>query len=204
MGNHDREELEDDRGTDVGHDAQGEDGQPLESPSGEHVDEAEERSLGLGEKSGQGRGIDPRRGDMNADAVDGQEQKGLMRIRFFSSGILGIFWNPWNTALDDLRFSSSRFNLLLGGKTESRGLERSKAGRFPLPPGSSPRNQLSSPAPKISDFPHPPRLLREIRPNPCRLTISHSLTERVFEPPFGEATLEGHLPPFETWGPFST
>ena len=123
MGNHDREQLKDDRGTDIGHDPQGENGQALESAPGEHVDEAEESPLGLGEEGGQGVRVDPRRGDVDPDAIDGQEQKSdedpLLQLWNFGNVLESL-----EQGLDDLRFPSGRFDLLLRGKAEPVGSNR--------------------------------------------------------------------------------
>jgi hypothetical protein len=72
----DLEELEDDRGADVGHDAQGEDRHPGHVPAREHVDEAQDRSrLGLPEFL-EGVGRDAGVGDLAAGPVDGQQGEG--------------------------------------------------------------------------------------------------------------------------------
>jgi len=51
--------------------------------------------LAWAKKADRARGVDSRRGDVHPDAVNGQEQKGRKTLRF-SSGIFGMFWNPWN------------------------------------------------------------------------------------------------------------
>ncbi len=76
VGPDDRQQLEDDRGADVGHDAQGEDRHPRHVPAREQVDEAEDGALLLRPEFRQGRGADARVGDLAADPVDGQEEQG--------------------------------------------------------------------------------------------------------------------------------
>jgi hypothetical protein len=72
----DGEKLEDDRSADIGHDAQGENRKPLQGTSREHIDEAEEGSLRMGEEGGEGISIDPGSWDVDPDAIDGQKEKG--------------------------------------------------------------------------------------------------------------------------------
>ncbi len=55
VGPDDGQQLEDDRGADVGHDAQGEDGHPGHVPAREQVDEAEQSALLALPELGQGR-----------------------------------------------------------------------------------------------------------------------------------------------------
>ena len=52
VGDYNRQELKDNGGTNVGHNAQGENGQTLKSSAGKHIDESKESSFGLGEESG--------------------------------------------------------------------------------------------------------------------------------------------------------
>src|SRR4029434_1446934 len=67
---HDREQLEDDRGADVGHDAQREDRQLLERTAREQREQAEDRALHLREEVAHDLGIDAGRDDVRAHAVD--------------------------------------------------------------------------------------------------------------------------------------
>ncbi|MBS1226103.1 MAG: hypothetical protein H6R32_37 [Candidatus Aminicenantes bacterium] len=76
IGPDDRQQLEDDRRRDVGHDAQGEDGHPGHVPAGEQVDEAEQGALLALPELGQGRRAQARVGDDAADPVDREEQEG--------------------------------------------------------------------------------------------------------------------------------
>ncbi len=78
-------QLQNDGGGDVGHDAQGEDGQPAEIAAAEQVDDAQHRSLILLEELGEHVGIDARGGQESAQAVDSQhsqrKQDPLAQIR---------------------------------------------------------------------------------------------------------------------------
>ena len=71
-GNHHRQQLQNDGRSDVGHDAQGEDGQPAEHAAAEQVDKAEQRTRILLEELSQPVGIDSRRRDVTAKPVHGQ------------------------------------------------------------------------------------------------------------------------------------
>ena len=66
------EQLEDDRGRDVGHDAQGEDGHAAQVAAAKQVHQAQGRTALLVEEPLQHRGVDARRGNPCAQAVDGQ------------------------------------------------------------------------------------------------------------------------------------
>ncbi len=72
---HDGEELQDDGGRDVGHDAQREDGQLLEGSAGEQVEEAEQAAL-RGHHLAHGDAVDAGRADEDAEAVDRQHPHG--------------------------------------------------------------------------------------------------------------------------------
>src|SRR5208337_4343004 len=63
-------------GADIGHDAQGKDGQLLEPPACEHVEKAEERSPRALEDARQNRAVDAGRRDVDAYAVYCEEGKG--------------------------------------------------------------------------------------------------------------------------------
>ena len=74
-GHHHGQQLQNDRRRDVGHDAQGEDGQPPEHAAAEQVDEPEQSALVLAEELVQLVRVDPRRGDVPAQTVDRQQPK---------------------------------------------------------------------------------------------------------------------------------
>src|SRR5205085_9982772 len=71
----DREELENDGGGNVRHDAEGEDRQAAQRAAGEEVEESEYASLHGLEELGQGHRIDARRRDVRSEAVDGEQAK---------------------------------------------------------------------------------------------------------------------------------
>ena len=73
MRNHDGQKLQDDRGADVGHNAQGEYRQLAESAAGEHVKEPEKSPLGCLEECRQGFGIDAGRRDVSSNPIDRKE-----------------------------------------------------------------------------------------------------------------------------------
>ena len=66
------QQLQNDGRGDVGHDAQGEDGQPAEHAAAEQVDETEQRTRILLEELRQTVGVDPRSRDVSAKPVHGQ------------------------------------------------------------------------------------------------------------------------------------
>src|SRR5207247_10949359 len=68
----DGEELEDDRGGDVRHDPEREDGEPSQVSAREEVDHAEQRALHLVEELGERVAVDARRRDVGADPVGDQ------------------------------------------------------------------------------------------------------------------------------------
>jgi hypothetical protein len=70
------EKLQDDRGADVRHDAQGENRHPGHVPPGEQVDESEDRSLLSLPEFSQGSGTDPGVGNLGSDPVNGQQKQG--------------------------------------------------------------------------------------------------------------------------------
>src|SRR4030042_1534000 len=115
-----REKLQDDRRTDVRQKPQGKDRQALKGSPGKHIDKAEEGSFGLREKGCQSRGIDARRGNMHANAVNRQEQKSnddsTLQLRNFRN----ILESP-DQALNDLRSSSGGLNLALRRKAVMLG-----------------------------------------------------------------------------------
>jgi hypothetical protein len=67
--------LEDDRSGDVRHDAEAEDRVLAEAAAGEHRDEAEDAFLGAAHGPGHRFLVDDRQRNVEADAVDGEEQK---------------------------------------------------------------------------------------------------------------------------------
>ena len=69
---HDRQQLENDRGADVGHDAQREDRELLERAAREQIEEAEHRARHLVEEALDHLGIDPRRGDVRTEPIHGE------------------------------------------------------------------------------------------------------------------------------------
>ena len=69
---HHLQQLQNDGRGDVGHDAQGKDGEPAEHAAAEQIDEAEQRAGILLEELRQAVGIDPRRRDVPAEPVHGQ------------------------------------------------------------------------------------------------------------------------------------
>src|SRR6185369_5327365 len=70
------QELQDDRGGDVGHDAQGEHRDLPQAAPGEGVHEAQERRLGALHDLDQHLGVDARRRDLAADPVDREQTEG--------------------------------------------------------------------------------------------------------------------------------
>src|SRR6202035_2132985 len=72
----DGEELQDDRRRDVRHDAERENGDAAQAATGEGVDEAQEGVLRLLHELEEGVGVDTRRRDVAADAIDRQEAEG--------------------------------------------------------------------------------------------------------------------------------
>ncbi len=75
IGDHHRQELKNDGGTDVGHDAQGKDRKSFQGTSGKHIDKTKEGSLRLGEEGGERIAVNPRGGDVNSDSVGSQKRK---------------------------------------------------------------------------------------------------------------------------------
>ena len=69
-GNHRTHELENDGGTDIGHDSQGEYRRPGEGAADEHVVEAEDGAAGAGEELLQNTRVHTRNGDLPPDPVD--------------------------------------------------------------------------------------------------------------------------------------
>ncbi|OQA30902.1 MAG: hypothetical protein BWY57_02594 [Betaproteobacteria bacterium ADurb.Bin341] len=67
-----RHQLHDDRGRNVGHDPQGEDGKARQRAPGEHVEHAQDTALLGIEEFSKHIGIDARHRDMRADAIDDQ------------------------------------------------------------------------------------------------------------------------------------
>ena len=76
VGPDDGQQLEDDRGRDVGHDAQGEDGHPGHVPAGEEVDEAEQGPLLRLPELLQGGRVEAGVRDLPADPVDREQEEG--------------------------------------------------------------------------------------------------------------------------------
>ena len=74
------QQLENNGGTDVGHDPQGKDGQLLQGTAGEHVEDTENGPLHGVKKGLQGYAVDAGRGDMNPDPVDRQQRRGVKQI----------------------------------------------------------------------------------------------------------------------------
>ena len=70
---HHGQQLQNDGRRDVGHDAQGENGQPLELAAGEQIDEAQEAAVVLLEVLLQLVGVHPRRGNVAAQPVHRQQ-----------------------------------------------------------------------------------------------------------------------------------
>jgi hypothetical protein len=73
---HHRQQLEDDRGRDVRHDAQGEDRQPAQVAAAEQIDETQRRAGLVIEETLQRLDVDARRGDVRAQPVDRQNAHG--------------------------------------------------------------------------------------------------------------------------------
>src|ERR1700733_7341269 len=71
----DREQLEDDGGRDVRHDAEGKNRELAQVATGEEVNQAERRAGGLIEELGQQVGVDTSGGDVRSETVDGQHTK---------------------------------------------------------------------------------------------------------------------------------
>ena len=70
---HHGQQLEDDGGGDVGHDAQGEDGQTAKVSAAEQVDQAERAARLLIEELGQQLEVDPGGRYLRAQTIDGQD-----------------------------------------------------------------------------------------------------------------------------------
>ena len=81
------QQLQNNRGGNVGHDAQGEDRQPAQVAAAEQIDEAEQSAAGVGKQACQGRRINAGCRQVAADAVDGKqpkrEQYALAQVRNF-------------------------------------------------------------------------------------------------------------------------
>jgi hypothetical protein len=71
-----REQLHDDGGGDVGHDAQAEDRALAQAATAEHGDQAEQALVGTGQCPLHFHLVDHRQWNVEADAVNGQEQEG--------------------------------------------------------------------------------------------------------------------------------
>lgn len=80
--NHHGQQLQDNGGADVRHDAQREHGQPFKGASGEHVENIQQRSLGPIKKGRQRDGIDPWRGYVYTHAVYRQQREGVQHPIF--------------------------------------------------------------------------------------------------------------------------
>ena len=76
VGEDHRQELQDDRRADIGHDAQREDRELLQRAPGEQVEQAEDRPLDLGEERRQPLAVNARSGYGHADAIDRQHRQG--------------------------------------------------------------------------------------------------------------------------------
>ena len=73
---HHGHQLQDDRGGDVRHDAQRENGEAAEIAAAEQIEDAENRAGGLAEELLEHRSVDARRGDVRANAVHRQQRQG--------------------------------------------------------------------------------------------------------------------------------
>src|SRR5216683_2935718 len=69
----DGHQLQDDRGSDVRHDAEGEDREAAEVAAAEEIEETQNRSRRLCKEPLQFRDVDPRRPDVRANAIHRQE-----------------------------------------------------------------------------------------------------------------------------------
>src|SRR5205823_7820593 len=82
---HHGEQLQDDGGSDVGHDAQRENGEAPDVAAVEDIEQAEEAAAALVEELLQRGGVDAGRGNVAAQAIDGQhgerEQHSLAQVR---------------------------------------------------------------------------------------------------------------------------
>ena len=74
------QQLHDDAGRNVGHDAQGKDRNVGEPAAGKHVKKTEQRAGHTFKKRRQSRGVDPRHGHMHANAVAAQNQEGPAQL----------------------------------------------------------------------------------------------------------------------------
>src|SRR5690606_28312737 len=93
----DHQELQDDLGGDVRHDAQGHDGHVGEGAPGEHVDHGEDAFADAGEavkEVADATTVDEGDGDMRADAIDGEHANGeedlLAKIGDGEDGLQGV------------------------------------------------------------------------------------------------------------------
>ena len=71
----DRQQLQDDRRRNVGHDAQSKDRQPPKVSTREQIQESENRTLVLSKEIRKRFRIDPRRWNVRANAIDGQQRQ---------------------------------------------------------------------------------------------------------------------------------
>ena len=71
----DREKLQNNRGRNIRHDTQSEDGEIHQSTAGKHVEQPEKRILGIGEKVRQSTAVHAGDRQMDSNPVDGQKQK---------------------------------------------------------------------------------------------------------------------------------
>ena len=76
LGEHRRHQLDDDRGGDVGHDAQREDRHALHRAARQHIEDVEQTAAGLVDLLRQGRRVDAGHGDIGAQAGDDQRAQG--------------------------------------------------------------------------------------------------------------------------------
>ena len=74
--NHHGHQLQNNGCTDVGHNAQGKNGKPLQCPPGKHVKHANNAIAVFRKNIGQGIGIDSGCGNVNPNAVDKQQHQG--------------------------------------------------------------------------------------------------------------------------------
>src|ERR1700690_168748 len=75
VGPNDDEQLQDDRGRDVRHDAERKNRQPAKIAAAEEIENAEHRALALVEKLRQEDGVNARRGNKSAEAVHPQQRQ---------------------------------------------------------------------------------------------------------------------------------
>jgi len=127
LGDHDRQQLEDDRRTDVGHDAQREDGELLECTAREEREEPEDGALELLEEAAHHRRIDPRGDDERTDPVDREhperEEDPLPELRD-PPDVLDASVHPITSFVPDIaRLRDVSTQVMVGVGSDSEGQE---------------------------------------------------------------------------------